>query len=103
MISLSDIEINQSQLNHLLSQHEKNAYKYLLENGVFCNHCNDYCNYGISNYKVYLDRFNDIKVTGECTFCSNEVSKIMEFGDNESFFRKAVQFRNTRKVLTESD
>ncbi len=102
MISHNDIEISRSQLSHLLSQHEKHAYKYLLENGIFCDSCNDYCKFGVSNYKVYLDRFNDIKVIGECTFCGSEVSKVMEFGENESFFRKAVQFRNTRNILIES-
>ena len=93
-----DIQLSFSQLNQLLSQHEKNAFKYLLENGIFCTTCNDYCQYGISNYKIFLDRFNDLKVVGECTLCGNEVTKIMEFGENESFFRKAVQFKNTNLV-----
>ena len=97
-MSFNDIQINFSQLNHLLSQHEKNAFKYLLENGIFCTTCNDYCKYGISNYKIYLDRYNDLKVVGECTFCGQEVSQVMEFGENESFFRKAVQFKNTMAI-----
>ncbi len=101
MINLSDIEINQFQLSLLLSQYEKNAYKYLLKNGVFCSYCNSSCSQGITNYKVYLDRFNDIKVIGHCCSCGNVVTRIMEFGENESFFRKAVQFRNTKSVLTE--
>ncbi len=90
-----DIEINKVQLNALLNHHEKKGLKYLLENGVFCNTCNDVCQYGVSNYLIYLDRFNDIKVKGECTQCGSEVNRIIEFGENESFFRKAVQFRNT--------
>jgi len=103
MISQNDIEISGSQLNQLLSQHEKHAFKYLVENGIYCNKCSDYCKLDISNHKVYLDRYNDIKVMGECKCCGSEVSKIIEFGENESFFRKAVQFRNTRNILIESE
>jgi 5-methylcytosine-specific restriction endonuclease McrA len=102
MIDLSDIEINQFQLNHLLSEYEKNAFKYLLKNGVFCSYCNDFCTQGITDYKIYLDRFNDIKVVGHCCSCANEVTRIMEFGENESFFRKAIQFRNTHEILIEN-
>jgi len=38
---------------------------------------------------------------GECTLCGAEVSRVMEFGDNESFFRKAVQFRNKMAEFVE--
>lgn len=101
MINLDDMEINKFQLNGLLNHHEKQGFKYLLENGVFCNTCNDYCKYSVSNYKLFLDRFNDIRVVGECTLCGAEVSRVMEFGDNESFFRKAVQFRNKMAEFVE--
>ncbi|TLX72560.1 hypothetical protein E9993_17135 [Labilibacter sediminis] len=103
MINLEDIEINKFQLNGLLNHHEKQGFKYLLENGVFCATCNDYCKYSVSNYKLYLDRFNDIKVSGNCSLCNGKVEKVMEFGDNESFFRKAVQFRNKMAALVESE
>jgi len=101
MINLSDIEINKFELNELLSQYEKQAFKYLLKNGIYCNLCKDFCKVHLSQIKIYLDRFNDIKVVGQCTECNHEVTRIMEFGENESFFRKAVQFRNTRAVLQE--
>lgn len=100
---MNDIEINNFQLNGLLNYHEKQGFKYLLENGIFCSTCNDFCEYGVSNYKLILDRFNDINVIGECTLCGTKVSKVIEFGDNESFFRKAVQFRHTIHSLVDSD
>lgn len=99
MNNLGDFEINQFQLNNLLNHNEKKAFKYLLDNGVFCSSCNDICKDGVINYKIYLDRFNDIKVIGQCFTCNHKVTRIMEFGENESFFRKAVQFKNTHTLL----
>ena len=101
MIDFDDIEINKFQLNALLNHQERKGFKYLLENDVYCNTCNDICKYGVSNYKLYLDRFNDIKVIGECTLCGTQVTRVMEFGENESFFRKAVQFRNVQSAMVE--
>ncbi|WP_075591437.1 hypothetical protein [Labilibacter marinus] len=102
MIDFNDIEINKFQLNTLLNHQEKRGFKYLLSNELLCETCNQHCNSGVSNYKIFLDRFNDIKVSGECTVCSSNVNMVMPFGENESFFRKAMQFRNTHAVLIES-
>ncbi len=101
MISLNDIEINKFQLNNLLSSREKVCFKYLLKHAVFCPTCNTYCNVNLSELKIYLDRFNDIKITSTCYTCNTIVSHVMEFGENESFFRKAVQFRNVMQVMAE--
>ncbi|MGQ1788323.1 MULTISPECIES: hypothetical protein [unclassified Saccharicrinis] len=101
MIDFNDIEINKFQLNALLNHHEKRGFKYLLENEVQCDSCNGLCKHGVTNYSLYLDRFNDIKVTGECAECENQVSITMAFGENESFFRKAMQFRHTHAILVE--
>ncbi len=103
MISLCDIEINKFQLSELLSHKEKQGFKYLLKNGIYCSTCDDFCNIDILNLTIFLDRFNDIKVISRCTICQTEVSRIMEFGENESFFRKAVQFRHTRTYLIDNE
>jgi len=102
MIEFNDIEINKFQLNALLNYHEKKAFKYLLENEVLCTTCKSYCPRGVQNYTLYLDRFNDIRITGECTACGTQVSLVMPFGQNESFFRKSIQFRHTLASLVES-
>ncbi len=93
MIDFTDIEINKFQLNALLNHHEKQGFKYLLQNDVWCSHCQ--CNNEeVSNYKLFLDRFNDIKVSAVCSECGHPIVHIMPFGENETFFRKAIQFRH---------
>ncbi len=101
MLDFNDIVINKSQLNTLLNHHEKKAFKYLLQNDVECGSC-EICKNGVEHCTLFLNRFNDIKVDGKCTQCGNSVSITMAFGDNESFFRKAIQFRYTQAILIDN-
>ncbi len=103
MLDFSDIEINKYQLNELLSAREKISFKYLIKNSIYCPTCKKDCKISILGLKVYLDRFNDIKIVAKCQDCGTEVSHIIAFGENESFFRKAVQFRNTIHILAEAE
>lgn len=90
-----EIKLNDFQLNVLLSDEEKNGYRYLLENGVYCNGCQTICKEGIEIKSVKLDRLNDIVVEGTCNDCGHRVARVMEFGENPEFFEKAMNFRKS--------
>lgn len=94
MINFSDIEINKFQLNSLLNQHEKRGFKFLLKNEIRCDACNRKDSAIITNLTIYLDRFNDLKISGNCSCCGANINYIMPFGHSETFFRKAIQFRH---------
>lgn len=95
MKKLKEITLNDFQLNVLLSEEEKNGYYYLLNNGVFCAGCGGVCKKGVVNTTVILDSLNDILVRGNCAICGHKVARIMEFGEDKSFFEKAVKFRKS--------
>jgi hypothetical protein len=94
MKRLKEIILNDSELDMLLSEEEKSGYNLLLNN-IFCFGCGDLCNKGIVTSAVKLDSRNDIVVEGNCNVCGHRVARVMEFGENESFFDKAMHFRKS--------
>jgi len=94
MVHFSDIEINKFQLNSLLNQHEKKGFKFLLRNEICCSSCKNKDSQLINKHTLYLDRFNDLKITGVCSNCGSSINYIIPFGHSETFFRKAIQFRH---------
>jgi hypothetical protein len=90
-----EIKLNEFQLNALLSEEEKNGYRYLLDNGVYCNGCQGICKKGVEIKSVKLDGLNDIVVEGTCRVCGHRVARVMEFGEDPEFFEKAVNFRKS--------
>lgn len=92
-----DIIINQNQLTVLLSEEEMQSYSYLLEHGVFCTTCMDSCAKGVAVEEVHLDYHNDIKAVGTCRACGGKVARIMEFGEDQDFYKRANRFRESVK------
>ncbi len=95
MKRLKEIKLNEFQLNVLLSEEEKYGYRYLLQNGIYCNGCHDICNKGVELDSVKLDKLNDIVVEGSCNACGHQVVRVIEFGENPEFFEKAMNFRKS--------
>jgi hypothetical protein len=97
MKSSIEIPINQFQLAVLLNDEQKQIYKYMLDEGVFCSQCCDFAAKGIEVKEIYLTNLNDIKVRGTCNVCNGKVARIMEFGEDKAFYQKANDFRKTIK------
>lgn len=88
-----EIQINRFQLAILLDDERMDSYRYLLEVGVYCTNCADIANEGIIVEEIFLTGLNDIMVRGKCKVCKGNVARIMEFGEDEEFFKKANLFR----------
>lgn len=95
MNALQEIEINTFQLNILLDKTDKNGFDYLLNNGVYCSNCNSICSKVEKNYNICLTKLNDIKIEGKCAKCKTKVVRIMEFGENENFYKRAINLRKS--------
>ncbi len=95
MKHLKKIQLDEFQLERLLNDEEKRTYRFIIDTNVFCTHCEDTCPEGVDIESVWLNRFNDIHTDGRCRFCGNGVTRIIEFGANESFYDKAMEFRKS--------
>jgi len=98
MKNSEDMPINQFQLNALLSKEEKEFYNYVIESNVFCTGCGKTCEQGITVNSLLLTSTNDLVVQGICNVCQGKVARVMEFGENKEFYKKAMNFRNTVKI-----
>jgi len=92
-----EIPINQFQLAILLNDEQKQIYKFMLDEGVFCTQCGDIAPKGIVVQEIYLTNLNDIMVRGTCNVCNGKVARIMEFGEEKAFYENANNFRKTIK------
>ena len=89
------LKLNPFQLNVLLNEEEKQDFQFLLENGVYCNNCKAVCPKGVVDYTASLDDLNDIRIEGHCAACGHKVVRIMELGEDRSFFEKVMEFRQS--------
>ncbi len=90
------IEINQFELNILLDDEEKQDFEYLLNKGVYCNTCNEICKKGVDINNIFLNKHNDIKIQGTCKVCKGKVVRIMEFGEDEAFYKRVEDFKKSK-------
>jgi heterodisulfide reductase subunit C len=95
MKKLKEIKLSRIQLDVLLNRQEKDDFGYLLKHGVYCTRCNEICTNGVLNYTVWLNWLNDIVLEGECAVCGQKVTRVIEFGENKSFFDKAMDYRES--------
>lgn len=98
MKSIIEIPINQFQLAVLLNDEQKQIYKFMLNEGVFCTQCGDIAAKGIEVKEIYLTNLNDIMVRGTCKLCNGKVARIIEFGEDKAFYEKANEFRKIIKT-----
>jgi hypothetical protein len=66
-----------------------------LKKGVFCARCNSICMEGVDVVSVSLNWLNDIVIKDHCKDCGQKVARIMEFGEHQEFFIKAMEFRSS--------
>lgn len=88
------IQINRFQLNVLLNQEQKEAFDFLLKEGVYCTTCVDSAT-DVTVKEIHLNSLNDIVVQGICGKCNGKCTRIMEFGEDKNFFEKANDFRKS--------
>lgn len=90
-----ELRVNYFQLDILFDKNEKKAFQYLLQEGVYCFRCNAICPKGVVDYTLRLDIWNNVVVNGKCAACGNQVVRVMEFGEDLTFFEKAMEFRKS--------
>ena len=88
-----EIKINQFQLARLLDKEQMGFYNEVLADNVFCSHCGDVAKKGTVVEEIILSSLNDIMVRGTCKVCNGKVARIIEFGEDELFYEKAMKFR----------
>ena len=86
MNKLKEIYLNQFQLNILLDEEEKEAYRFIVQEGTYCVHCKDVCSEGVEVRE-------DILIKGVCKKCEGHVSRFIEYGEFEDFVERANSFR----------
>lgn len=69
-----------------------------LLNNVYCSHCKNSYNGTIENYKIYLNKLDDIIFVGQCTECKERVARYIETGETIS---KAEIARHVRTIKKE--
>lgn len=90
-----EIRINQFQLAVLLNDEQKDLLDAVIAGNVFCAHCGGLCKSGITIEEVFLTDLNDIHVTGTCNTCKGKVARLIEFGEDQKFYNKAMDFRKS--------
>ena len=93
----SNLVINEFQLNVLIDEKQKQIFKYILDNGVYCTTCGDNCKKGVRVNEIQLTSLNDIMIRGNCNKCNGEFARIFEFGEDREFYKKADNFRESIK------
>ncbi len=93
MDKLKEIYLNQFQLNILLDEEEKEAYRFIVQEGTYCVHCKDVCCEGVEVRENILNDMNDILIKGVCKKCEGYVSRFIEYGEFEDFVERANSFR----------
>lgn len=93
MNRLKEINLNQFQLNILLDEEEKEAYKYIVQEATYCVHCKDMCINGVDVKESILNDMNDILIKGTCKKCNGKVSRFIEYGEFEDFVERANSLR----------
>lgn len=88
-----EIQINQFQLSRLLDEEQMGFYKEVLAKNVFCSHCGGVASKGIVVQELLLTDLNDIMVRGTCKICNGKVARILEFGEDKTFYEEAMKFR----------
>lgn len=90
-----EIKINRFQLAVLLNQEQKEIMDRIIADNVFCGACGGTCSKGITVREIFLTGLNDILVKGNCNTCNGNVARMLEFGEDKSFFEKANSFRKS--------
>ncbi|MCC6834342.1 MAG: hypothetical protein IT213_05085 [Cytophagales bacterium] len=69
----------------------------LLNNSIYCPHCRNGYTGAIDNYRIYLNKLDDIIFEGQCTKCKNRVARYIETGETKSKAEIARHIRTVKK------
>lgn len=93
----AEVKIHQFQLRTLLDEERMEVYNTILAKNVYCNNCRGEAKEGIDVEEVVINHISDIIVRGRCKICKGKVARYFEFGENDDFFDKVVNFKNSLK------
>jgi hypothetical protein len=64
---------------------------------VTLDKCRGICKRGITVNEISLTSSNDILVKGTCNECKGQVARLIELGEDETFYKKAMDFRHSKR------
>lgn len=91
-----EIEIQMEDVEIIMGEHFIHIDK-LLNRGIYCIHCQNGYTGAMENYKIYLNKLDDIIFAGQCTKCKNEVARYIETGETKSKAEIARHIRTIKK------
>ena len=91
-----DIEIHIEDVEIIMGEDFRHLNRVL--NSIYCSHCKNSYSGTIENYKIYLNKLDDIIFVGDCTKCKNSVARYLETGETTS---KSEVARHIRKIKKE--
>lgn len=92
-----DVKINTFQLSSLFDEIEEKFYNHVVTNHIYCSHCYQMANKGVTVDEIYLTPQNDVQVLGRCNRCNGDVGRLFEFGTRVEFKQKALKLRASIK------
>lgn len=91
-----EIEIDIEDVEIIMGEHLIHLDK-ILKSGIYCTHCRNGYKGAIENYKIYLNKLDDIIFEGQCTKCKNQVARYLETGETKSKANIAKHIRLIKK------
>jgi hypothetical protein len=95
MKKCKEISLDRFQLNVLLDKKQKEIFDQFLNQHVYCRTYSSFCKKGVEIKEIFLNSLNDIVIKGNCKICDGKVGKVLEFGEDEDFQKKAIAFRKS--------
>jgi hypothetical protein len=90
-----EIEIHIEDVEIIMGDDFRHLDKVL--NSIYCSHCKNGYSGTIENYKIYLNKLDDIIFVGDCTKCKNYVARYLETGETISKAEVARHIRTIKK------
>lgn len=87
-----EIEISEEDVEILLDN-EYRHFKDITRSQVHCAKCSEGYTVGIVNYRIFLNKLNDIVLRGSCSNCGHPVNRYLEFGEDKEFSERADLLR----------
>jgi hypothetical protein len=73
---------------------------YKLTQNVYCGHCDGYFGKNVTeivNYKIWLEKRNDIILEGHCKKCNGSVARFIETGEHENIHSQVDKIYEKRR------
>jgi hypothetical protein len=93
IIDKTDVELNNWEFQLVMGD----AWEYLsaFENSIFCD-CGT-LGKKLIEYKVYLNKLNDIVLRGKCSGCNSIAARYIETGENSESFATGERIKKMKK------